>query len=235
MRNREMVLEEFQNVPENTLIMTGQLYREKYADIMSETAFSQIISRLCRSNEIERVSKGIYCRPKKTRYGLVLPSEHEIIDLYTTGCNGVVVGYGLYNALGITTQISKRQTAYSSLAEEQLKQIGNVTIRKYKLEYTSEVKSVIQLMELLHHFYEIQDVNLDAMLRSIKRLSGEYSEAAFEAVQQTIKYPKRTIAFLREVLVFFNIPNNLNKYLSALSNYSFPKVEELYETTRKHI
>ena len=88
-------------------------------------------------------------------------------------------------------------------------------------------------MELLHHFYEIQDVNLEAMLRSIKRLSGEYSEAAFEAVQQTIKYPKRTIAFLREVLVFFNIPNNLNKYLSALSNYSFPKVEELYETTRK--
>ena len=74
MKNREMVLAEFQNKPENTLIITGQLYREKYANMMSEVAFAQIISRLCRSGEIERVSKGIYCRPKKTRFGTVLPS-----------------------------------------------------------------------------------------------------------------------------------------------------------------
>ncbi len=82
MNNREMVLAEFQNKPENTLIMTGQLYREKYANMMSEAAFAQIISRLCRSGEIERVSKGIYCRPKKTRFGTIFPSEREIVDLF---------------------------------------------------------------------------------------------------------------------------------------------------------
>lgn len=235
MKNREMVLSEFQNKPENTLIMTGQLYREKYATMMSEVAFAQIISRLCRSGEIERVSKGIYCRPKKTRFGTVLPSEREIVDLFTTGSNGVLVGYGLYNALGVTTQISKRQTVYSSLAKEQLKQIGNVTIRKYELEYTSEVKSVIQLMELLHHYKEIQDVNTTAMIRSTEKLSREYREDAFEVVQKTIGYPKWTIAFLREVLNYHHIPNNLSRYLSALSNYPIPRLEELYETARKQI
>lgn len=233
MNNREMVLTEFQNKPENTLIMTGQLYREKYATILSEAAFAQIISRLCRSGEIERVSKGIYCRPKKTRFGTILPSEREIIDLFTSGSNGVIVGYGLYNALGVTTQIPKRQTAYSSIAEEQLKQIGNVIIHKYELEYTSEVKSVIQMMELLHHYKEIQDVNTTAMIRSTERLSREYREDAFEAVQRTIGYPKWTIAFLREVLNFYHKPNHLSRYLSALSNYPFPRMEELYETARK--
>ena len=235
MKNRELVLAEFQNKPENTLIMTGQLYREKYAAVMSEVAFAQIISRLCRNGEIERVSKGIYCRPKKTRFGMVLPSEREIVDLFTTGSNGVLVGYGLYNSLGITTQISKRQTVYSSLAEEQLKQIGNVTIRKYELEYTSEVKSVIQLMELLHHYKEIQDVNTTAMIRSTEKLSGEYREDVFEAVQKIIGYPKWTIAFLREVLNYHHTPNNLGRYLSALSNYPIPRMEDLYETARKHI
>ena len=235
MKNREMVLAEFQNKLENTLIMTGQLYREKYASMMSEVAFAQIISRLCRNGEIEHVSKGIYCRPKKTRFGTVLPSEREIVDLFTAGSNGVLVGYGLYNALGVTTQISKRQTAYSSIAEEQLKQIGNVTIHKYKLEYTSEVKSVIQLMELLHHYKEIQDVNTAAMIRSTEKLSGEYNEDAFEAVQKTIGYPKWTIAFLREVLNYHHTPNNLSRYLSALSNYPIPRMEELYETARKQI
>ena len=176
MKNREMVLAEFQNKPENTLIMAEQLYREKYANMMSEVAFAQIISRLCRSGEIERVSKGIYCRPKKTRFGTVLPSEREIVDLFTAGSKGVLVGYGLYNALGVTTQIPKRQTAYSSIVKEQLKQIGNVTIHKYELEYTSEVKSVIQLMELLHHYKAIQDVNTEAMIRSTEKLSEEYRE-----------------------------------------------------------
>ena len=227
MKNREMVLAAFQKKPENTLIMTGQLYREKFATMMSEVAFAQIISRLCRNGEIERVSKGIYCRPKKTRFGMVLPSEREIVDLFTTGSNGVLVGYGLYNSLGVTTQISKRQTVYSSLAEEQLKQIGNVTIRKYELEYTPEVKSVIQLMELLHHYKEIQDVNIKAMIRSTEKLSREYREDAFEAVQKTIGYPKWTIAFLREVLNYHHISNNLGRYLSALSNYPIPRMEEL--------
>ena len=228
LKNRELVLAEFQKVPENTLVMTGKLYREKFSSLMSEMAFAQIVSRLCRSGEIERISKGIYCRPKKTRFGAVLPSEREIVDSFTSGSKGIVVGYGLYNALGVTTQVSKRQTAYSSLAEEQLKQIGNVTIHRYDLEYTPEIKSVIQLMELLHHYKEIQDINTAAMKRSTERLSKEYSEDAFETVQKTIGYPKWTIAFLREVLNYHHMPNNLSRHLSALSTYPIPRMEELY-------
>ena len=182
MKNREAIIEEFKNAPEGTLVMTGKLYREKYSTKMSEAAFAQAISRLCRSGEIVRISKGVYCRPKKTRFGTILPSEKEIVDLFTTGTNGVLVGYGLYNALGVTTQISKRQTAYSSVADERLKQIGSVTVRKYDLEYTPEVKSIIRMMELLHHYKEIQDLNGAEMIRSTRVLAGEYNEDAFEIV-----------------------------------------------------
>ena len=232
-RNRELVLSEFQKVPENTLVMTGKLYREKFSSMISEAAFAQIISRLRRSGEIERVSKGIYCRPRKTRFGTVLPSECEIVDAFTEGNNGIVVGYGLYNAIGVTTQVSKRQLVYSSIGEDRQKQIGNITIRRYELDYTSEVKSVIQLMELLHHYKEIQDLNTAAMMNSIEKLSQEYSEEAFKNVQKTIGYPKWTIAFLREVLDYHHRPNCLSRYLSALSNYMIPSMEELFEAARK--
>ena len=158
MKNRERILAEFQAVPENTLIMTGRLYREKFSEQMSEAAFTQAISRLSKTGEIKRISKGIYCRPKKTRFGTVLPSDREIVDLFTNQNNGVIVGYGLYNSLGVTTQVSKRITAYSSLAEEQLKQIRNVIVHKYDLEYTDEAKAVIRMMELLHHYKEIQNL-----------------------------------------------------------------------------
>ena len=108
MKNRERILAEFQAVPENTLIMSGKLYREKFSKQMSETAFTQAISRLSKSGEIVRISKGIYCMPKKTRFGAILPSDREIVDLFTKQNNGVIVGYGLYNSLGVTTQVSKR-------------------------------------------------------------------------------------------------------------------------------
>ena len=150
------------------------------------------------------------------------------MDLFTAGNNGIVVGYGLYHALGVTTQVSKRQTAYPSLAEERLKQIGNITIHKYELEYTPKVKSVIQLMELLHHYKEIQDINTSAMMRSTERLSKEYSDEAFETVQKAIGYPKWTIAFLREVLNYHHTPNNLSRYLSALSSYPIPRMKVFF-------
>ncbi|MBR1689451.1 MAG: type IV toxin-antitoxin system AbiEi family antitoxin domain-containing protein [Oscillibacter sp.] len=235
MKNRERILAEFQNAPENTLIMTGKLYREKFSEQMSEAAFTQAISRLSKSGELERISKGIYCRPKKTRFGTVLPSDREIVDLFTNQNNGVIVGYGLYNSLGVTTQVSKRITAYSSLAEEQLKQIRNVIIHKYDLEYTNEAKAVIRILELLHHYKEIQDIDYSAFLRSAESLSKQYTESAFDAVQKAIGYPKRTVAFLREALNYYNVPNSLNRYLSSLSNYRIPRMEELYETAQQSI
>ena len=69
MKNRESIIEEFKGKPHGELVMTGKLYRDKFSDVMSEAAFAQAVSRLCRSGEIERVSKGIYCRPKKSRFG----------------------------------------------------------------------------------------------------------------------------------------------------------------------
>ncbi|MBP5779920.1 MAG: type IV toxin-antitoxin system AbiEi family antitoxin domain-containing protein [Clostridia bacterium] len=235
MKSRTSVMEELEKKPYGELIMTGKLYREKFSNVMSEAAFAQAISRICRSGEIIRVSKGVYCRPKKTRFGTIFPSERDIIDLFTAGSSGVVVGYGLYNDLGVTTQISKRQTAYSSVSEENLKQIGNITIRKYDLNYTPEIKSVIRIMELLHHHKEIQDINVSAMIRSTERFASEFNEEAFDTVQNIIGYPKWTIAFLREVLDYHRTPNNLSRYLSTLTDYRFPKMEELYETARKPV
>ena len=233
MKNRERILAEFQAVPKNTLIMTGKLYREKFSEQMSEAAFTQAISRLSKTGEIKRISKGIYCIPKKTRFGTILPSDHEIADLFTKQNNGVIVGYELYNSLGITTQISKRLTAYSALADEQLKQIGNVVIQKYDLDYTNEIKAVISMMELLHHYKDIQDINYSAFLQNTEALSKQYTEVAFEVVQRVIGYPKWTVALLRELLDYYHVPNSLNKHLSALSNYRIPSMEELYEAAQQ--
>ena len=172
----------------------------------------------------------MYCRPKKTRFGLVLPSEQEIVEQFTGENNGVVIGYSLYNALGVTTQVSKRVEAYSSIADERLKQIGNVTIRKANLIYHESMKDMIRLLELLHNYRDIQDINCSALLRSTERLAESYKDETFLEAQKEIGYQKWTIAFLKEVLDYYRIPNTLDHHLSALSAYRIPRMEELFES-----
>ena len=45
-----------------------------------------------------------------------------------------------------------------------------------------------------------------------------------------MRYQKKTISFLRNILNHYGVENNLNKYLSALSEYKHPTMEEIYET-----
>ena len=233
MKKRTGILDEFRSVPEGELIISGKLYREKFADCMGEAAYAQSVSRLCRAGEIERVSKGIYCRPQKTRFGVIIPSDRGIAESFAVGRNGMLIGYALYNFLGISTQISKKYDVYSALSEERLKQIGNVTIHRYELDYTSTVKNVIAMMELLYHYAEIQDLNHVVFLQILQQLAESYDEQVFDMVQNVIGYPKWTIAFLREVLDHKNIQHNLVKRLSAFTKYSITSMEELYETARK--
>ncbi len=233
MKLKEKILNEFQNTPENQLIMTGSLYKEKFSNQVSEAAFSQAVSRLCRSGEINRVSKGVYCRPKKTRFGIIPPSESEILNLFIAKNKGIVIKYNMYNSMGITTQVPKRYIVYSSAPEEQIKQIRNIIVHKHDLVYNNDVKTIIKTLELLHDYNNIQNINYNVFLTNIEELCKQYNESTFETVIKTIHYPKWVIAFLQEALNYYSIQNSLSKYLSALSSYKIPKMEELYAVAQQ--
>ena len=57
-------------------------------------------------------------------------------------------------------------------------------------------------------------------------------EEKIKAIEEEISktsYKKSTISFLREILRYYEVANNLEKHLSALSTYKHPRMEELYE------
>ena len=47
--------------------------------------------------ELVKIAKGTYHLPKVSKYGIVPPSEKEIISAFTENGTGTVVGYSLYN------------------------------------------------------------------------------------------------------------------------------------------
>ena len=216
---------------ENELIMASDFYKTKLQDHVSEPAFYKTLQRMHDCGEIEKVAKGIYYIPKKSKYGVVQPTDKDIIETFAQGKRGMVVGYALYNYLNLTTQVPKVVQVLSNVIDGQKKTIRNVVIQRVSIEFSDDVVSIIQCMEVLQNFAKIQDINRKEFIRYTQEFATGFKMDAFERVIAARTYKKATVAFLRDVLDFYHVPNTLGMYLSSMSNYKYPRMEELHETT----
>ena len=233
MKSRERIEAIIKKYPENGLIFASRIYQEKLSNEMNEAAYYQMLSRMCKDGIITRIAKGIYCRPKVSKFGTIPPSENEIVRSFTENDQGVVVGYYLYNALKLTTQVPKRVSVYSSLIEEQHRQIGNVMLHQCNMKFGPEVCSVVHMLDILQHYREIQELEETQFLKTCSEFAERYNDSATNYVLTNLHYPKRTVAFLREVLDYHGKTHTLSRNLSSLSDYKIPRMEALHEAARK--
>lgn len=227
-----VIMENIRQYPELKLIDAQKMYQEKFKSV-PETTFYKAISRLAKNEEIVRLTKGIYCKPKKGRFGTTISNEKDILE-YFLGENknkGVVVGYRLFNKYGLTTQVSKNIELYSSAAIQKERNIRNLTIKKANLRFNTTTIKMVELLEVLQEYKRIEDLNTNKFIQFIEDTVKYYDEKAVERVLKTCSYKKSTIASLRKILDFFNLENDLQKYLNGTSKYNEINMEELYETT----
>ena len=232
MKGNEIILDSLANYKPNELIFASKFYRDHLSGKVKEAAYYKALERLCKSQELMNIAKGVYHLPKKSKYGIVPPSDQEIISTFIENEKGMVVGYSLYNALNLTTQISKSIQIMSSTLESYTKTIRNVMVQQVPIEFSQEIQNMIKGLEVLQNFYEIQDLNYKAFIQFAETLAHDYIEELFVKEELYKRYKKSTIAFLREILNYYHKENNLDAYLSALSDYKYPKMEELYEIAR---
>ena len=232
MKNSLVVENALANYRENELIFASKLYREKLSDQIGEAAYYKTLERMCKAGDLVKIAKGTYHLPKINKYGIVPPSEEEIISAFTENETGTVIGYSLYNALNLTTQISKTVNVMSSALEGFTKSIRNVIIHQMPLVFSEEVKNMVHILDVLQNFTAIQDINYSAFLKFTEKLASAYDSESFRKVISIGSYKKSTISFLHEILNFYGVQNDLSRHLSTLSEYKHPKMEELYETAR---
>lgn len=232
MQSNNIIKNTLLNYKENELIFASKLYKTELYNQVSEAAFYKTLERMCKSGKLVKISKGMYHIPKASKYGIVPPTDKDIISAFTKDGTGTIVGYSLYNALNLTTQVAKTIEVLSSSLESFTKTIRNVVIRQVKIDYTENVMNMIHVLEVLQNYYNIQDINTVSFIVFTKELINWYDEEIFKKVIETINYKKSTIAFLREILNFYGVKNNLNIYLSSMSEYKYPRMEEIYEIAR---
>lgn len=133
------------------------------------TALATILSRMVKKGELERLTKGKYFIPKKTRFGTSRPVEDEIIKSVTIKGNkikGYLTGLALYNRLSLTTQVSNVLT----IAANKILPIKK--IRGYKIKYkkqnapiTKANVPILQLLDAISDIKEIPDTTIDASFK----------------------------------------------------------------------
>lgn len=231
MNSQARAIEEFIfRQPENKILTATQVYKQ-LPEHFSEQAFYQTLTRLTQKGMLCHLTKGLYYRPRCSRFGVVPLGEQAIVEHYTAGGQGMVVGYRLYYQLGLTTQISKNVDILSNVLQENKKTVSNVKVSRLDLNFDATICNAIATLEILQNYRNIEDINHRQMAEYMRKFALNYSEDAIRTVLGHRKYKKATIAFLAAFLGYWNTKHTLQQYLSRLSTYAVPQMEEFYAST----
>ena len=231
MNSQARAIEEFIfRQPENKILTAKQVYKQ-LPEHFSEQAFYQTLTRLTQKGMLCHLTKGLYYRPRCSRFGVVPLGEQTIVEHYTAGGQGMVVGYRLYYQLGLTTQISKNVDILSNVLQENKKTVSNVKVSRLDLNFDATICNAIATLEILQNYRNIEDINHRKMAEYMRKFALNYSEDTIRKVLRHRKYKKATIAFLAAFLGYWNTKHTLQQYLSRLSSYAVPPMEEFYAST----
>lgn len=111
-------------------IPRGRLFTARALQHLASPANTRkVLERLVQSGEIQRTARGIYVKPKKTRFSEALPSAKEIALASAKAHGETIAMHGAEAArqLQLTTQVQTRPVFYTSGNTRKI-HAGNLTI-----------------------------------------------------------------------------------------------------------
>lgn len=121
----ETILEQSKLLPEG-----GLLAPKEFLYLGSRAAVDQAFSRLTKSGQLMRISRGLYVTPISGRFGKRAPITEKVVSSLATKTHEVIAVSGARsaNALGLTQQVPAREVFLTSGRARTL-QLGNAKIQ----------------------------------------------------------------------------------------------------------
>lgn len=227
MTARNHIEEALTKMSQGDIFIASMFYREKFHDVISEAAYYKVLERMVKAKKLGKVAKGVYYIPEVTRFGVVPASGKKITSSLIEDNSGMEVGYSLYRKYGISTQVSKFTHIYSNRIDSNSKTIGNVKVDKIELDFTNDTQVLIAGLEVMQHYYDIQDLNISGFKALAKKFAKSFNQDTFDTILEKIKYKKSTLAFACSILNYYKVSHGISERLSSLSKYHFPEIELL--------
>jgi hypothetical protein len=225
MRVAQKIEQQIQQLPEGTTFdyQTLMVQRSEY------TAASKALERLIKKEIINRVSSGIFYKPKQTVFGTLKPNEQELLKTYLFEDGkriAYITGQSLYNRLGLTTQIPK-VIKIACRDKRITASVGNIKAKAVKSyeDVTDKNYYLLELLDALKDFNQIADIDPES---AITLLANKFKSLNTKELDSLIiialKYPPRVRALLGAILENFKAETNvtaLKNSLNPLSEYQY--------------
>ncbi len=107
------------------------LFRSDFPEYHTEFVGS-ILSELTTEGMLVKIAHGIYAKPRKSRFGVVLPSVDKVVQAIATRDNAKILPSGMtaLNSLGLSTQVPMNYTYLTTGSERTI----NLSNRKVVLK-----------------------------------------------------------------------------------------------------
>ncbi len=222
----ELIRNEILELPCNEIFVAHELKKEKFSNF-PEAVYYKTLERMVKQNQLVHLAKGLYYRPVLNENDIVPISDEAIVDYYISNNSGTLIGEGLFIEKGIATGFDKRLLLLSNKLSESKKKIGNIEVHRTEIELNEETVPVIEALEILQNYYKIPNINKREFINYLHDFVDGYSDEVTEYVLSKCKYKKSTIAFLARILDWYGLAHSMHDYLSPLSDYKIPSIEEL--------
>ena len=206
------------------IIFISKLYSEKFSKY-SEGAFFKIMERMVKEKKLVRLSKGIYFKNSEN----YTYNVDTILNYYfgENNDNGMYIGYQLYSKYGISDAIKDYFELYSTIVDQDKKNIGNIAISKVPMELNYDNTRIIEAFEILQNYDSIEKFSKEKFSIYARQFALGYNDESALRVLEKMKYKKSSIAFMKSILDMYRVDNSLGKYLNCASKYKIPKVSKV--------
>lgn len=188
-------------------------------------AIIKSLNRLVERGIIDKLAKGKFYKPTKSKYGRLGPDVNEIVkDLLESKGEviGYLTGFSVFNKYGLTTQISNTIQIGRNTFKPPLKRgIYTIQFVIQKCVITKENVKILQVLDCLKMLKGIPDTTKNNSLSVLSRVIRKYNKTDREMlIQLSMKYPASTRALLGMIFEGEKIMGPLDKIRETLNPIS---------------
>lgn len=214
-------------------------YEDFDADVKKKEAIVKALNRMVESGKISKLAKGKYFKPEKTPFGVLQPSQEQIVkDLLDEDGKtiGYLTGYSVYNKLGLTAQVSNViQIGKNETRPKFKRERYTISFIKQKNTITKKNIPLLQILDSIRYIKKIPDTNIKtSCLRFLEIFKELNLEDKKELIRLSLKYPPSTRALVGALLDEIqenSITFTLKESLNPITKYELFKANEVLTKT----
>ncbi len=213
-------------------------YSDYITEVNKKEAVIKSLNRLAAVGKIKKTGRGKFYKPEQSPFGILEPNQKQIVkDLLEKDGKllGYITGFGIYNQMGFTTQVSNTIQIGKNETRPSLKRrMYNVSFIKQKNTITKDNIPLLQLLDVIRFIKKIPDTSIVTSIQRLNALLVELDSRKQQSmVRLSMKYPPATRALLGALLEDLQVTidlNELQKSLNPITSYKLAITESTLPT-----